>query len=203
MTVNDPTQTAAARRPWYKRASTVLPLAAALVLVLVVGGVFAAIRIGEARDVAAAEAAAEKASADAAAEAEAQAAVEAERKAAAEKRAADAAAAEERERREKDGQYQFTESCDYLLDFDAGHTFVADAFLTYEGSTPITVKVTASWLQAGGEPITQTKDVALAEGDTDIHVTFAQDATREQISAIQALPFDKQCDVTTDGEPVR
>lgn len=189
-------------RPWYRRRGVVVPLVAAIAIVALVGAVFGVMAVRAAGERAAVEAAAEKAAADAAAQAEAEAKAEAERKAAEEKRKADAAAAAEREKREKDGQFNFTTSCDYLLNFDAGHTFVADAFLTYEGSTPITVKITASWLQSGGEPVTQTKDVALAEGDTDIHVTFAADASSSQIDAIQALPFDKQCTVTTDGTPV-
>ncbi|WP_380168926.1 hypothetical protein [Jannaschia sp. R86511] len=141
--------------------------------------------------VASAEAEADEARAEAD-DARAELEAEVERAAEADAREAAAAASEE-------GRYELTTSCDYILDFDNGHRFVGDAFLTYLGTTPITVVVTAQWMQSGGEPIVETQEVSLAEGDEDVQVPFSVEATSGEVDAIQALPRGNQCSVDTDG----
>lgn len=87
-------------------------------------------------------------------------------------------------------------SCDYLLDFDSGHEFVADAFITDEAGVPFTAEVVATWRQAGGTNVVKRKTVHVEPGAQDVQVSFRAAASDRQIDRIQALDTDKQCKVT-------
>lgn len=89
----------------------------------------------------------------------------------------------------------FESTCDYLLDFDNGHEFVADAFITDTGGIAFEAEVEATWRQAGGDHIVKTKKVTVPAGAEDYEVSFKAKATNRQIDRIQALDTDKQCKV--------
>lgn len=97
-----------------------------------------------------------------------------------------------------DAQGEFEDSCDYLLDFDSGHTFVASAFLTNTGDVGFKAKVTATWRQANGKHVVDSKTVKVPVGDDQVEVYFEEDASSAQIDRIQSLETDKQCKVEVE-----
>ena len=94
-----------------------------------------------------------------------------------------------------DPEGDFEQSCDYLLDFDNGHTFVASAFVTNTGDVGFKAEVTATWRQANGKHVTQTKTIEVPVGDEPVEVYFEKEASGRQIDSIQSLDGDKQCKV--------
>lgn len=96
---------------------------------------------------------------------------------------------------EEDPAGTYTSSCDYLLDFDNGHEFVGDAFITNPGSSALQAVVTATWRQAGHDAIVKKKTLDVPGGSEDLEVHLRSDASRSEIDRIQALDTDKQCSV--------
>ena len=100
---------------------------------------------------------------------------------------------------EPDADGTFTDSCDYLLgDFEdyspTGYRFVADANLKNTGNIGTVVRVTATWFQAGGKSIVETKDVRVESGRSK-RVGFTRLVGGDEIDLIQAFDFDEQCKV--------
>jgi hypothetical protein len=93
-----------------------------------------------------------------------------------------------------DGTYSW--SCDYLLDFDAGHEFVATAFVTNTGGIDAKIEVVATWRQSGHDPITKKKATSLPADAEDMEVNISRAASSKEIDRIQAIDDpDKQCAV--------
>lgn len=92
-----------------------------------------------------------------------------------------------------DGDY--TTDCDYNLDFDNGHTFTADAFITNTGGVKFTAEVKATWRQSNGKHVVKVKKVKVPVQDEDTEVYFEVPATDRQIDLIQNLDTEKQCTV--------
>jgi len=91
------------------------------------------------------------------------------------------------------GDYDST--CDYLLDFDNGHTFVASAYITNTGEVGFIATVTATWKQADGDHVTAEEEVEVPVGDDEVEVYLSETASTDQISSIQSLDSDRQCEV--------
>lgn len=88
----------------------------------------------------------------------------------------------------------YTSSCDYLLDFDSGHEFVATAFVTNGESSPQAIMVVATFRQAGHDPIVVSRTVTVPAGERS-EVSMNRPASTSEIDRIQALPGTEQCDV--------
>lgn len=99
---------------------------------------------------------------------------------------------------EPEPEGDFEHSCDYLLDFDSGHTFVASAFITNTSEVGFIAEVTATWKQANGRHVVKHKKVRVPVGDDDVEAYFSVGATSAQIDQIQALPSERQCDVDVE-----
>lgn len=91
-------------------------------------------------------------------------------------------------------------SCDYLLAEGLGddHKLIASAYVSNEAQADAVVQITATWRQSGGKPISQSKKITLAAGAKDIEVQFEKPANGRVIDRLQAVPTDKQCDLTMD-----
>lgn len=91
----------------------------------------------------------------------------------------------------------FEHSCDYLLgEALDDYWFVADAVLSNSGNIGTIDRVTVRWYLAGGEVVTEQREVRNLPG-RDKRVGFKVDATSDQIDQIMALSQDglKTCDV--------
>lgn len=94
--------------------------------------------------------------------------------------------------------------CDYLLDFDNGHSFVATVDVTNTGNVGITINVWVEFSQIGADPVRFLQPVDVPVGET-VAVNFDEAATHDNIERHQSS--DSQCDiggdiVTTFGEVV-
>lgn len=86
--------------------------------------------------------------------------------------------------------------CAYLLgDFTEsarGYRFVSSATVRNTGNIGVVVRFETTWRQAGGPAIRRHKDVRVPRGKSrfvNLNVIVSQD----QISQIQAVPYDSQC----------
>lgn len=96
----------------------------------------------------------------------------------------------------------FTSSCSYVLgdqtESKSGYRFLADAELENTGNIGIVTKVTAKWLLAGGDHVSEHKKVRLKPGKSE-RAGFVHVATGDEIDRHQSLDVSADnCSVDTE-----
>lgn len=94
---------------------------------------------------------------------------------------------------------KYGSSCDYLLGnftsfTQAGYRFTGDATLHNVGNIGVVVRVTFTWLQAGGQKITRVKLVRVAAGKS-VRTGMIVPTGSDQIDQYQNLSYGKNCSV--------